>query len=65
MPKPDDPQRQRAERLFRARQERQADAPKATAEYYAEQERLRDRTKELRQLRLARELQKNANRRTS
>jgi hypothetical protein len=64
MPKPEDPQRQRAERFFRARQERQADAPKATAEYYAEQERLRDRTKELRQLRLARESKKNANRQT-
>ena len=50
MPKPDDPTRQRAERLFRTRQEE-----KATAEYHAEQERLRDRTKELRQLRLARE----------
>ena len=54
MPDRIDPTRQRAERLFRARQERQADAPKATAEYYAAQEKLRDRTKELRQLRLAR-----------
>src|SRR6185295_4908982 len=48
MPKPDAPQRQRTERLFRARQER-ADAPKATAGYHEAQERLRDRTKELRQ----------------
>ena len=62
MPERIDPTRQRAERIFKARQERQADAPKATAEYYAAQERLRDRTKELRQLRLARESQKDSNR---
>ena len=63
MPQRNDPKRH-AERMFKARQERQADAPKALAEYYAAQEKLRDRTKELRQLRLAREA-KNAKRRTS
>ena len=52
-----DPNHQRAERMFKARQDRQADAPKATAEYHAAQEKLRDRTKELRRLRLAREAQ--------
>jgi hypothetical protein len=61
MPERIDPKRERAERIFKARQERQADAPKATAEYYAAQEKLRDRTKELRQLRLAREFQKDSN----
>jgi hypothetical protein len=64
MPERIDPTRQRAERIFKARQERRADAPKATAEYYAAQERLRDRTKELRQMRLARESQKDSKRST-
>ena len=64
MPERIDPTRERAEPIFKARQERQADAPKATAEYYAAQERLRDRTKELRQMRLAREAQKNTKRKT-
>ena len=64
MPERIDPTRQRAERIFKARQERQADAPKATAEYYAAQKRLRDRTKELRQMRLARESQKDSKRST-
>jgi hypothetical protein len=62
MPERIDSTRDRAERIFKARQERQADAPKATAEYYPAQERLRDRTKELRQLRLARESQRDSNR---
>ena len=60
MPETKDPKRQRAERLFKARQERKADAPKATAEYHAAQEKLRDRTKELRRLRLAREAQEKS-----
>ena len=64
MPERIDPTRQRAERIFKARQERRADAPKATAEYYAAQEKLRDRTRELRQLRLARESQEHSNRST-
>jgi hypothetical protein len=55
-----DPNHQRAERIFKARQERQADAPKANAEYHAAQEKLRDRTKELRRLRLAREAQEKS-----
>src|SRR6476660_7488620 len=63
MPATKDPKRH-AERMFKARQERQADAPKAIAEYYAAQEKLRERTKELRQLRLAREAQKNTKRKT-
>jgi len=63
MPQRSDPKRH-AERMFKARQERQADAPKAIAEYYAAQEKLRERTKELRQLRLAREAQKNTKRKT-
>ena len=60
MPERIDPTRQRAERIFKARQERRADAPKATAEYHAAQEKLRDRTKELRRLRLAREAQEKS-----
>ncbi|HET9714633.1 MAG TPA: hypothetical protein VFP60_00475 [Pseudolabrys sp.] len=47
--------RARAERLFKMRERQKADAPKATADYYAAQERLRARTLELRRLRLARE----------
>ena len=50
-----------AERIFKAREEQKADAPKATADYYAAEQRIRDRTRELRQERLAREaLQKKA-----
>jgi hypothetical protein len=64
MPERTDPTRQRAERMFKARQERQADAPKATAEYYAAQEKLRNRTKELKQQRLEREAQKNSKQKT-
>ena len=47
----------RAERLFKLREERKADAPKASADYYAEEQALRDRTHKLRELRLARETQ--------
>jgi len=53
----DNEKRHRAERLFRSREEQKADAPKATAEYYAAQQRLLERTQELRQLRLEREAQ--------
>jgi len=49
--------RARAERIFKARERREADAPKATADYYAAQQRILDRTQELRRLRLAREAQ--------
>jgi hypothetical protein len=50
----------RAERMFKAREYQKADAPKATADYYAAQQRLRDRTQELSRLRLEREAQKKA-----
>ena len=53
----DNAQRDRAERAFKAREKQKADAPKATAEYYAAQQRLLDRTHELRQLRLERAAQ--------
>jgi hypothetical protein len=46
--------------MFKAREYQKADAPKATADYYAAQQRLRDRTQELRRLRLEREAQKKA-----
>jgi hypothetical protein len=52
--------RARAERIFKARERREADAPRATADYYAAQQRIRDRTQELRRLRLAREAQEKA-----
>ena len=57
MPQHDNAKRERAERLFKAREELKAEAPKATAEYYAAQQRLRDRTQDLKRLRLAREAQ--------
>jgi hypothetical protein len=49
--------RARAERLFKAREHQKAEAPKAISDYYAAQQRVRDRTQELRRLRLAREAQ--------
>ena len=45
----------RAERLFKAREQQKADAPQAMAEYHAALQRMRDRTDELRRQRLARE----------
>jgi len=48
----------RAERLFKARQQQKADAPQAMAEYLAAIQRMRDRTQELRRQRLAREARK-------
>jgi hypothetical protein len=57
MPQYENTDRTRAERLFKAREHQKADAPKATADYYAAQQRIRDRTQELRRLRLAREAQ--------
>ena len=47
--------RLRAERQFKAREQQQADAPKAWADYHAAQQKLRDRTRELREQRLLRE----------
>jgi len=49
---------ERAERLFKAREQQKADAPQAMAEYHAAIQRMRDRTQELRRLRLAREARK-------
>ena len=50
--------RARAERMFKIRELQKPDASQATAEYFADQQKLRDRTQELRQLRLQREAQK-------
>ena len=49
---------ERAERLFKAREQQKADAPQAMAEYHAAIQRMRDRTQELRRQRLAREARK-------
>jgi len=49
---------ERAERLFKTREQQKADAPKAMAEYHAAIQHTRDRTSELRQQRLAREARK-------
>ena len=57
MPQHNNAMRERVERIFKAREERKADAPKAIAEYYEAEKRLRERTQELRQLRLKREAQ--------
>ena len=54
MPEQQNDGRARAERIFALREQQKADAPKATAEYYAAEQKIRDRTRELRQLRLAR-----------
>jgi hypothetical protein len=45
----------RARRVFGIRDQEKADAPKALADYRAAEQRIRDRTRELRELRLARE----------
>jgi hypothetical protein len=50
-----EPDRVRVERLFKTREQQKADAPKAMADYRAAEEALRNRTQELRRLRLARE----------
>ena len=57
---PEHEKQDRAERLFKAREQQKADAPQATAEYHAAIQRMRDRTSELRRQRLAREAQKQA-----
>src|SRR5262249_26294971 len=49
--------RARAELMFKVREFQKADASKATADYHAVEQRLRDRTQELRKLRLLREAQ--------
>jgi hypothetical protein len=53
MRKHENEERVRAERHFK-RELQKADAPKATADYYAAEQAVRERTKELRRLRLAR-----------
>lgn len=58
MPQHDTADRERAERLFKTRELQKLDAPKATADYYAAEQAVRNRTKELRRLRLAREARK-------
>ena len=52
-----DADRARAEATFKRRELQKADAPKAMQDYLAAQQAIRDRTKELRQMRLAREAQ--------
>jgi hypothetical protein len=47
--------RTRAEAIFKAREQRKADAPKAMKDYQAAQQAIRDRTKRLRDERIARE----------
>jgi hypothetical protein len=54
MPSHAEENRARAERQFKAREQQKADAPKAWADYQAAQQKIRDRTRELRELRLAR-----------
>jgi hypothetical protein len=58
MPQHADADRARAEQLFKIRELRKADAPKASADYYAAEQAVRDRTRELRRLRLARDAHK-------
>jgi hypothetical protein len=60
MPQHENADRARAERIIKAREQQRAEAPKATADYYAAQQRIRDRTQDLRRLRLAREAQEKA-----
>ncbi len=57
MPNKTEADRARAEQMFKMRERQKADAPKATADYYAALQRTRDRMQELRRLRLAREAQ--------
>ena len=52
---PQHEQQDRAERLFKAREQQKTDAPQAMADYHAAIQHTRDRTRELRQQRLARE----------
>ena len=54
MPQQESADRARAERLFKAREQQKADAPKAAADYYAAEQALRERTQKLKRQRLAR-----------
>jgi hypothetical protein len=58
MPQPENADRARAERLLKMREQQKADAPKEAADYYAAGQAVRDRTRELRRLRLARDAKK-------
>ena len=51
-----------ARRIFGIRDQEKADAPKALAEYRAAEQKIRDRTRELRELRLARDAAKGRRR---
>src|SRR5215475_3856665 len=62
MPQQENADRARAERIFKAREQQRAEGPKATADYYAALQRIRDRTQELRRLRLDHEAQKKIHR---
>jgi hypothetical protein len=62
MPQHENADRARAERIFKAREYQKADATKAMADYYAAQQRIRDRTEVLRRQRLEREAQKKRGR---
>ncbi len=57
MQKTHETERARAERIFRAREQMKADAPEAVRDYYAAQQALIERTRQLREERLARERQ--------
>jgi len=52
---PQETEHARRERLFKVRELQKADATKATADYHAALQAVRDRTQKLRRLRLARE----------
>ena len=52
-------ERARAERIFRRHEERKADIPKAVSEYYAAQQSIIERTRKLREERLAREAEQS------
>ncbi len=55
MPNNTEIERARAERIFRRREELKADAPKAVQDYYKAQQSVIERTRKLREKRLARE----------
>ncbi len=55
LPRDSETARARAEALFKRRQDHGAEAPLAWAEYKAAQERVSERTRKLRELRLSRE----------
>jgi hypothetical protein len=62
MPQKSDPAHARAQALFKQRQQQQAEAPKAMAEYRAAEQAKYARMRQLRALRLAREAQARAGR---